>query len=90
MARVASRLRVTIPKSLAQRYDIRPGDEIDFVATGDGLRLSPVRSFSIETRLEIFDAATLRQKKRGRVRRGSVSGGRGWTRADLYKRGRSS
>ncbi|PZP64635.1 MAG: AbrB family transcriptional regulator, partial [Azospira oryzae] len=29
MAKVTSKLQVTLPKALAQRYRIRPGDEIE-------------------------------------------------------------
>jgi AbrB family looped-hinge helix DNA binding protein len=93
MAKVTSKLQVTIPKSLAQRCGIRSGDEIDWTAAADGIRLSPARSSSqspsIDTRLELFDAATLRQKKRQRGKRRVASGDRGWVRADLYDRGRS-
>jgi AbrB family looped-hinge helix DNA binding protein len=93
MAKVTGKLQVTIPKSLAQRCGIRSGDEIEWASTADGIRLTPAatkpQSSSIETRLDLFDAATLRQKKRQRSRRGAISGERGRKRSDLYHRGRS-
>jgi AbrB family looped-hinge helix DNA binding protein len=30
MSKVTSKLQITIPKALAERYGIHPGDEIDF------------------------------------------------------------
>ena len=44
MAKVTSKLQVTIPKALAERSGIRPGDDIDWSATGDTLRISPAES----------------------------------------------
>ena len=93
MAKVTSKLQVTIPKSLAQRCGIQSGDEIEWSSAADGIRLAPASTkpdaSSIENRLELFDAATARQKKRQRGKRRAVSGERGWTREDLYDRGRS-
>jgi AbrB family looped-hinge helix DNA binding protein len=93
MAKVTSKLQVTIPKSLAQRCGIQSGDEIEWSSAGDGIRLAAASTSpdlsSIENRLELFDAATARQKKRQRGKRRTVSDERGWTREDLYDRGRS-
>ena len=41
MAKVTSKLQVTVPKVLADRYDIRPGDEIRFEEAGDVIRIIP-------------------------------------------------
>ena len=41
MAKVTSKLQVTIPKRIAERYAIAPGDDIEFVAAGDGIRIVP-------------------------------------------------
>jgi AbrB family looped-hinge helix DNA binding protein len=91
MAKVTSKLQVTIPKALAEECGIRPGDDIHWAAAGDGLRITPVVAgegpMSREERLELFDAATRRQMKRQRGRKPSRVGGRGWKREDLYGRG---
>jgi AbrB family looped-hinge helix DNA binding protein len=92
MAKVTSKLQVTIPKSLAQRCGIRSGDEIEWTAAADGIRITPAAmkpQSSIERRLELFHAATARQKKRQRGRQRPVGANRGWSREDLYDRGRS-
>ena len=39
MSKVTSRFQVTMPKKIADRYAIRPGDEIDWVAAGDVIRV---------------------------------------------------
>jgi bifunctional DNA-binding transcriptional regulator/antitoxin component of YhaV-PrlF toxin-antitoxin module len=42
-----------------------------------------------KVRLRIFDQATERQRKRQRKRRQQVTADRGWTREELYERGRA-
>jgi len=91
MAKVTSKLQVTIPKALAERSGIKPGDEIEWVEGGDGLRIKRVgtqgASIPIAMRLELFDYATAREAKRHRVARiADGNSGRGWKRADLYDR----
>jgi AbrB family looped-hinge helix DNA binding protein len=94
MAKVTSKLQVTVPKTIAEQYGIRPGDEIEWVAAGDTIRvLPPGRIASVvdsETRLKLFDAATQRQRRRqaGRPKRRPPKD-RGWKRQDLYERGRT-
>ena len=39
---VTTKGQVTIPKKLRDRYDIRPGVRIDFVAGADGIQLRKV------------------------------------------------
>ena len=94
MAKVTSKLQVTIPKALADRTGIRAGDEIDWSAAGDGLRVTPARAgtpLSTELKLDLFDRATARQRRRERTRKrmSTSASGRRWSRADLYNRGRS-
>ncbi len=96
MAKVTSKLQVTIPKVIAQEYDIKPGDEIEFQAAGDVIRVLPPRRrrrvrLSLEERLRLFDEATARQKEREKTMRIRVdpAAGRGWTREQLYTRGES-
>ena len=43
MAKVTSKLQVTVPKALAEKYAIRPGDEIAWEAAGDVIRVVTVR-----------------------------------------------
>jgi AbrB family looped-hinge helix DNA binding protein len=91
MARVTSKLQVTIPKAIADRYGIEPGADIEFLPSGDAIRVVPPLALKSAAdrgrRLEIFDDATARERKRRRTPAGSSSPGRGWSRADLYGRG---
>ncbi len=95
MVKVTSKLQVTVPKVLVEQYHIRPGDEIQFEAAGDVIRvLPPATSVStavlnVNERLELFDAATTRQRTReARAKPRGRASRRGWTREDLYQRGR--
>jgi AbrB family looped-hinge helix DNA binding protein len=95
MAKVTSKLQITIPKRLAEEYRIEPGDDIEFVAAGDGIRLvagkSPiVRELSVEERLRLFDEATARQRERELHldSAGEPPAARDWTREELYTRGK--
>ncbi len=92
MAKVTSKLQVTIPKALADRYGIHPGDEIDWEPAGQFIRVVPpgrrrLRLSAVE-RLRMFDDATDRQRER-QARQPSTTGAtdRGWTRDELYERG---
>ena len=72
MAKVTSKLQVTIPKRLADAYGIAPGDDIEFVGAGEGIRivLSGQRAraeLSTAERLRLFDATTERQRRRDRA-----------------------
>jgi AbrB family looped-hinge helix DNA binding protein len=93
MAKVTSKYQVTVPKKIAVQYDIHPGDDIDWVAAGDVIRIVPAdRSVSPddrESRLRLFDRATERCRNRASVPETEQSGDRGWMREDLYRRGRS-
>ncbi len=92
MAKVTSKLQVTIPKALAQRYGIRPGDEIEWESAGQFIRVVPAsrRRLRLSTaeRLGLFDDATQRQRQR-EAKHPVVAGAvdRGWTRDELYARG---
>jgi AbrB family looped-hinge helix DNA binding protein len=94
MARVTSKLQITLPKALAERFGISPGDEFEWEAAGDVIRIVPARAprpeVSIEDRLRRFDRAEKRQRKRERDGPAPApSEARGWTRDELYRRGRS-
>ena len=94
MAKVTSKLQVTLPKAVADRYGIRPGDEIEWVPAGDAIRVIPASAraprLDLRTRLRLFDEATERQRRRetGRPKEQEPSD-RGWTREELYDRGHS-
>jgi AbrB family looped-hinge helix DNA binding protein len=93
MAKVTSKLQVTVPKTIADRFGIRPGDDIEFLPGDGSLRilLAPERKpGDVEGRLRLFDQATIRQRERERQEdRIEVSAtDRGWKREDLYDRGR--
>ena len=93
MAKVTSKYQVTVPKAIADRYRIRPGDEIDWVAAGDVIRVIPegrqAPVHDAEARVRLFDQATERHKKRTAGTKAKPAQTRGWTREDLYGRGRS-
>lgn len=95
MAKVTSKYQVTIPKKLAEQYGIKPGDELEWKAAGDSLRVVPQRNESagaelIAMRLKMFQASVERQKKRERARgKQPQLKDRGWTREELYDRGRT-
>jgi AbrB family looped-hinge helix DNA binding protein len=88
MAKVTSKLQVTVPKRLAQRFGIKPGDEIEWQATEDAIRIvpAPLPKASMEERLRLFEQATARQKERDRLRPLPPEPDRGWTREELYER----
>ncbi len=93
MSKVTSKLQVTIPKKVADRYGIRPGDEIEWVPAGDSIRVVPAprktgEPVDVARRLELFDRATARQQRRQEENPPEPADVRGWTREDLYDRGR--
>jgi len=91
---VTSKLQVTIPKRIADRYGIRPGDDLDWREAGEANRVSPgsapTEPPDVERRLELFDAATARQRRRQEASPptppGATPTDRGWRRAELYER----
>jgi bifunctional DNA-binding transcriptional regulator/antitoxin component of YhaV-PrlF toxin-antitoxin module len=97
MAKVTSKLQLTLPKAIAGRYNIRPGDDLDWLPAGEAIRVVKrdaakiVEPEALEGRLRLFDQATARQRKRQAAisvkKRPARSQGRGWTREELYQRG---
>lgn len=97
MAKVTSKLQLTVPKAVADQYGIRPGDELDWVPAGESIRVvlarKPARTgLASEERLELFDRATERHRRREsglKKQEGSrrTPEDRGWKREDLYHRG---
>lgn len=93
MAKVTSKYQVTLPRAIADEFNIRPGDDIDWIAAGDVIRVipagKPVRGDDREARLRLFDQVTERLRRRRGRSPARQARSRGWTREDLYSRGRS-
>ncbi|MCY4199475.1 MAG: AbrB/MazE/SpoVT family DNA-binding domain-containing protein [Gammaproteobacteria bacterium] len=100
MSKVTSKPQAILPKAIAQSYQIRPGDDVEFEAAADVTRILPTRTkgqdklLDVKTRLRIFDSATERQQIREINRQtqeaetdDDSSACRGWTREELYERG---
>lgn len=95
MPKVTSKLQLTVPKAIADQFGIRPGDELQWSPAGEAIRVTLVgkRGHRAETRtgeerLELFDQATERQRRR-QTKTGKTPpprAGRGWRREDLYGR----
>ena len=100
MAKVTSKLQLTLPKAIADQYKIRPGDDLEWLPAGEAIRVvkrdaEAAEPATVKERLQLFDQATARQRKRQaefgkkRLAGSSRSQGRGWTREELYERGLS-
>jgi bifunctional DNA-binding transcriptional regulator/antitoxin component of YhaV-PrlF toxin-antitoxin module len=93
MAKVTSKYQVTMPRTIAEKYHIRPGDDIDWVAAGEVICIIPpgkqVSPKDRESRLRLFDQATEHHRRRPSARKTQRPPDKGWRREDLYKRGRS-
>lgn len=91
MAKVTTNLQVTIPRVLAERYGIQPGDEIEWLADADGIRLvrgADLPGESVTELLARFDEASQRQADRDHQRGPHTAPSeRDWARGDLYRRG---
>lgn len=95
MTKGTSKLQVTIPKRIAEQFCIKPGDDIDIVATAEGLRVvtaarPDATKLSVAERLRLFDEATDRQRRRQAQMKlpADPPADRGWTRDELYTRGK--
>ena len=93
MAKVTSKLQLTLPKRIAEQFGIKPGDEVEFVPVGDvihlvpsGRRLAP--ELSLDERLRLFDSSTKRQQEYEKQLPlpAKPAKERDWTREDLYTR----
>jgi bifunctional DNA-binding transcriptional regulator/antitoxin component of YhaV-PrlF toxin-antitoxin module len=93
MAKVTGKLQITLPKALAEQCGIRVGDDLDVRGVGRSMhihrRVQPDTDAVRRERLQHFDAATRRQRARQAGRSGSQPRSRGWTREQLYDRGRA-
>lgn len=90
MSRVTKKLQVSVPKALADRYDIQPGDDLEWQPAGEILRVIPPgrqsRQVALSERVRLFDEATERQRERESREPVAKTTERGWTRDDLYDR----
>ncbi|MFO1129466.1 MAG: AbrB/MazE/SpoVT family DNA-binding domain-containing protein [Rhodospirillales bacterium] len=97
MGKVTSKLQVTIPKALADKFGLKPGDEIDWIDERTTIRVVPRRrrrrDLTIEEKLAMFRASLERQQQRDAADPCADEGpqeDRGWSRDDLYgDRGRA-
>jgi AbrB family looped-hinge helix DNA binding protein len=97
MAKVTSKLQLTVPKAIADQYGIKPGDELEWIPAGDSIRVQLVRRkaeaghrLTTEERLALFDAGMKRvdelqadELKKNQGKRVTRET-RGWTREELY------
>ena len=98
MAKVTSKLQLTVPKAIADQYGIKPGDELEWVPAGESIRvqlrskMQSERQLTAEDRLALFDANTkwLDELQAEELEAAKAKGTRitretrGWTREDLY------
>ena len=90
MSRLTSKFQLTVPKALAERAGYRAGDEVEFEATGEIIRVRHKAREQLQSsttdRLVLFDLATERQAYRQRaIQKLAAPADRGWTREELYK-----
>ncbi len=93
MSKITGKFQITLPKRLVDTYGIKVGDDVDLLPAGDSISLVPARSAKTaaanpQERLRYFDRATDRQRKREAARTLKSARDRGWTREELYARGR--
>ena len=97
MAKVTSKLQLTVPKAIADQYGIKPGDELEWIPAGESIRIELVRrkantgrELSTEERLALFDAGMKRvdelQAEELKKNQGNrlTRENRGWTREEIY------
>jgi len=93
MAKVTGKFQITLPKALVDRCGIRVGDELELRSIGRSIQIDRRTRLDASQlrrdRLGHFDRATTRQRTRKRTRSLVQTRSRGWTREELYVRGRS-
>jgi bifunctional DNA-binding transcriptional regulator/antitoxin component of YhaV-PrlF toxin-antitoxin module len=93
MAKVTGKLQITLPKALAEQCGIRVGDELQLRPVGQSIQIDRRTHDDASQRrldrLAHFDRATRRQRTRERAVPRVPARSRGWTREDLYVRGRT-
>jgi bifunctional DNA-binding transcriptional regulator/antitoxin component of YhaV-PrlF toxin-antitoxin module len=74
MSKVTSKLQVTLPKAIADRYGVAPGADLVFEPAGDSIRVLVAREpglaspygLSLEDKKALLDAVSRRQASRNR------------------------
>jgi AbrB family looped-hinge helix DNA binding protein len=93
VAKVTGKFQITLPKALAERCGIRVGDDLELRTVGRSIQIdkrTPHDGLSAPRhRLAHFDRATVRQRSRERAAPRISTRSRGWTREELYARGRA-
>ena len=96
MAKVTSKLQVTIPRAVADRLGIVPGDDLEWRVEGDAARVHRLTlpRLTFDERRALFDEMMRRADAASRARRGARRAARaprdrGWTREELCTRGRA-
>lgn len=92
MAKVTGKFQITLPKAVVDRCGIGVGDELDVRPIGRSIQIDRRSKAPVELsreRLLHFDRATARQRAREKARSAASARSRGWTRAELYTRGRA-
>jgi len=100
MSKVTSKRQLSLPKAIADLYNIRPGDELEWIPAGDAIRVVPAhpgekaaRDLTLEEKLQLFDRNMARVDKiqaaelRKAAKSRTRSQDRGWMREELYTRG---
>ena len=100
MAKVTSKLQLTVPKAIADEYGIRPGDELEWIPAGESIRIELVRrrarsghELTTQEKLALFDSNMARADKlqARQLAEAKAKGSqitrenRGWTREELYE-----
>ncbi|HEY0789785.1 MAG TPA: AbrB/MazE/SpoVT family DNA-binding domain-containing protein [Chthoniobacterales bacterium] len=91
MAKVTSKLQITVPKAVADAHALRTGSEVQFESAVDCIRLVVGKErpgLSREEKLRLLRESRERQNARN-ARWNSVQtpADRGWKREDLHERG---
>ncbi len=93
MAKVTGKFQITLPKALVDQCGIRVGDELELRPIGRSIQIDrrPARDATRlrQDRLAHFDRATQRQQARHATASARPARSRGWTREELYVRGRT-
>jgi len=91
MSKVTGKYQITLPKAVVDQCGIRVGEELAVYAVGEHIHMhkaTQAPTLSRKERLAHFDLATERQARR-KTKQGKAGDSRGWTRDELYTRGRT-
>ena len=93
VAKVTGKFQITLPRALVDQCGIRVGDDLELRATGRWIQIDRRGATDAvrlrNERLEHFDRATKREAVRQTRRSALAARSRGWTREELYVRGRA-